>query len=64
MPADLKAGDYLAMTHCGAYCSSFASSLNSRPLLPEVLIHENQPYLIRHSIPIQTLTSFEIYRPL
>ncbi len=34
----LREGDYLAVTHAGAYASSMSSNYNSRPFVPEVLI--------------------------
>ena len=64
LPFDLKQGDYLAITCAGAYGSSLSSTYNSRPLIAEVLIDNKQPYLIRESIPVDHLSTFEIHKAL
>ena len=64
LPFDLKQGDYLAITCAGAYGSSLSSTYNSRPLIAEVLIDNKKPYLIRESIPVDHLSTFEIYKAL
>lgn len=46
MPA-MKAGDRIAFRSAGAYGAVMASEYNSRPLIPEVLVHADQFAVIR-----------------
>ena len=46
MPA-MKAGDVVAVMSAGAYGFVMASNYNSRPRVPEVLVHEGQIHVIR-----------------
>jgi len=41
------AGDLVAFRSAGAYGAVMASEYNSRPLIPEVLVHEDQFAVIR-----------------
>jgi diaminopimelate decarboxylase len=43
----LEAGDLVAFRSAGAYGAVMASEYNSRPLVPEVLVHEHQFAVIR-----------------
>ena len=43
----LTAGDLIAFRSAGAYGAVMASEYNSRPLIPEVLVHEDQFAVIR-----------------
>jgi diaminopimelate decarboxylase len=45
--APLKAGDLIAFRSAGAYGAVMASEYNSRPLIPEVLVHGDQFAVIR-----------------
>lgn len=56
-PIALAPHDYLVFDSVGAYGASMASRYNARPLIPEVLIANNKPYLIR-----QRETIEETYR--
>ena len=49
---DLTAGDLVAFRSAGAYGAVMASEYNSRPLIPEVLVHGHNFAVIR---PRQTL---------
>jgi diaminopimelate decarboxylase len=40
-------GDLLAICDVGAYGWSMSSTYNGRPLLPEVIIDDGEPVLIR-----------------
>jgi diaminopimelate decarboxylase len=46
-PAKIKAGDWIAVLSAGAYGFSMASSYNSRPKPPEVLVQHGQIKVIR-----------------
>ena len=48
----LEAGDLLAIRSAGAYGAVMASTYNSRPLVPEVLVDGNRHAAVR---PRQTL---------
>lgn len=43
----LQPGDYLVFDSVGAYGSSMSSHYNARPLIPEILLTDNKPMLIR-----------------
>jgi diaminopimelate decarboxylase len=45
--AEPAAGDLLAVMSAGAYGAVQASTYNTRPLVPEVLVHENEWALVR-----------------
>ena len=44
---EMKAGDLVAFRSAGAYGAVMASEYNSRPLIPEVLVHGHQFAVIR-----------------
>ena len=43
----MKEGDLVAFRSAGAYGAAMASEYNSRPLIPEILVHEHQFAVIR-----------------
>jgi diaminopimelate decarboxylase len=47
MMAPLSAGDLVAFRSAGAYGAVMSSEYNTRPLIPEVLVHEHQFAVIR-----------------
>ncbi|MFK7940698.1 MAG: diaminopimelate decarboxylase [Roseovarius sp.] len=47
MMAPLKSGDLVAFRSAGAYGAVMSSEYNTRPLIPEVLVHEHQFAVIR-----------------
>jgi len=47
MMAPLEAGDLVAFRSAGAYGAVMSSEYNTRPLIPEVLVHEHQFAVIR-----------------
>jgi diaminopimelate decarboxylase len=44
---EMKAGDLMAVMSAGAYGFVMSSNYNSRPRIPEVLVHEGQIHVIR-----------------
>jgi diaminopimelate decarboxylase len=54
-----KAGDLIAIRSCGAYGATMASEYNSRPLIPEVLVQEDQFAIIRKRPSFEEMTSYE-----
>ena len=44
---DLNEGDYIAILNTGAYGSSMSSNYNVRPLIEEILINNDQFYIIK-----------------
>lgn len=52
--------DYLVIHDTGAYGASMSSNYNSRPLIPEVLITEGVPQLIRRHQTIEELLALEL----
>jgi diaminopimelate decarboxylase len=52
-------GDLLVFHDTGAYGASMSSTYNSRPLIPEVLIENGQPRLIRRRQTVSELLSLE-----
>jgi len=60
MPKDISSGDLLVIKDCGAYASSMASSYNTRPLAPEVLVSQRQFDLIRKKQSIEDIYHDEI----
>jgi diaminopimelate decarboxylase len=46
LPA-LQTGDLVAFRSAGAYGAVMSSEYNTRPLIPEVLVHEDQFAVIR-----------------
>jgi diaminopimelate decarboxylase len=56
----LSAGDYLAVMSAGAYGFTMSSNYNTRPRVAEVMVSDNQHYLIRKRETIQDLFNTEI----
>ncbi|QJC34283.1 diaminopimelate decarboxylase [Enterobacteriaceae endosymbiont of Donacia cinerea] len=54
-------GDYLIFHDTGAYGASMSSNYNSRPLIPEILIENNIPKIIRRRQKIQELINLELF---
>jgi diaminopimelate decarboxylase len=52
-------GDLLAVMSCGAYGMAMSSNYNSRPRAPEVLVIENNAFLVRRREEIQELFAGE-----
>jgi diaminopimelate decarboxylase len=46
-PASVREGHLVAILNAGAYGAVMSSEYNSRPLIPEVLVHENRYAVIR-----------------
>ncbi|QJC31832.1 diaminopimelate decarboxylase [Enterobacteriaceae endosymbiont of Donacia tomentosa] len=57
----VNVGDYLIFHDTGAYGASMSSNYNSRPLIPEILIENNIPKIIRRRQTIQELISLELF---
>lgn len=55
----LKAGDLLAIRSAGAYGAVMASTYNSRPLVPEVLVKENRFHIVRPRPRIEDLIALD-----
>ena len=54
-----QVGDWLVLHDTGAYGASMSSNYNSRPLIPEVLIEDGQPRLIRRRQTMAELLALE-----
>lgn len=57
---EVQIGDYLVFHDTGAYGASMSSNYNSRPLLPEVLLVNGAPKLIRRRQTIEELLALEL----
>ncbi|CAL4322896.1 diaminopimelate decarboxylase [Buchnera aphidicola] len=57
---EIKIGDYIIFHNTGAYGSSMSSNYNTRPLIPEILIENNLPKIIRRKQTITELLQLEI----
>jgi diaminopimelate decarboxylase len=55
-----QVGDLLVLHDTGAYGASMSSNYNTRPLIPEVLIENGQPRLIRRRQTVAELLALEI----
>lgn len=55
----MRDGELVAFLSAGAYGSSMSSTYNSRPLVPEVLVHGNEYAVVRPRVPIQALIDAE-----
>lgn len=53
-------GDYLVIGAAGAYGYTMASNYNSKPLVPEVLIEDGKPRLIRRGQTVEELIAAEL----
>jgi diaminopimelate decarboxylase len=54
-----QVGDLLVLHDTGAYGASMSSNYNTRPLIPEVLIENGQPRLIRRKQTVAELIALE-----
>lgn len=59
LPADIKAGDLVAIMQAGAYGSSMASTYNARALIPEVMVSGPRSELVRRRISVAEQISWE-----
>ncbi|QJC32653.1 diaminopimelate decarboxylase [Enterobacteriaceae endosymbiont of Donacia dentata] len=57
----VNVGDYLIFHDTGAYGASMSSNYNSRPLIPEILIENNIPRIIRRRQKIKDLINLELF---
>ena len=64
LPNNLAAGDLMCFLYTGAYCAVMSNSYNSRPIAAEVLVDDDQAYVIRQAITQDDLMAFEQYRQL
>jgi diaminopimelate decarboxylase len=55
----VKVGDFLVLEDAGAYGASMSSNYNTRPLIPEVLVHNGNAQLIRRRQTVQELLALE-----
>jgi diaminopimelate decarboxylase len=58
-----KAGDLLAVMSAGAYGAVQAGTYNSRPLVPEVLVRDNEWALVRPRLEVDQLISLDRLPP-
>ena len=56
---ELKAGDYVAFMHSGAYGAVMASSYNTRPLVAEVCAQKNHWAISKKSVTVQDMLTCE-----
>ncbi|MGE4371963.1 MAG: diaminopimelate decarboxylase [Xanthobacter sp.] len=61
--AELKAGDLLAVMTAGAYGAVQASTYNTRPLIPEVLVRGDQMALVRPRVDAELLIGLDRTAP-
>jgi diaminopimelate decarboxylase len=54
-----KVGDWVVFHDAGAYGASMSSNYNTRPLIPEVLIENGVPRLIRRKQTVAELVALE-----
>ena len=57
---DIHEGDYIAILNAGAYGSSMSSNYNVRPLIEEILINDDQFYIIKKIQMFEELIAHEI----
>jgi diaminopimelate decarboxylase len=57
-----QVGDFLVVHDTGAYGASMSSNYNTRPLIPEVLIENGQPRMIRRKQTVAELIALEDVR--
>ena len=55
----IKEGDLLAIKHAGAYGAVMSSQYNSRDLIPEIMVANNNINIIRKRITIEDFLSYE-----
>jgi len=56
----IKVGDYLIFHDTGAYGASMSSNYNTRPLIPEILLKNNDSIVIRRRQTIEEILNLEI----
>ncbi|MDA5192597.1 diaminopimelate decarboxylase [Govanella unica] len=56
---DLAAGDCVAILSAGAYGAVMASTYNTRPLIPEVLVHGDRFAVVRRRVTAEDLIALE-----
>jgi diaminopimelate decarboxylase len=56
---EMKAGDLAAVMSAGAYGAVQASQYNTRPLIPEVLVHGDRHAIIRRRPSVEDIFSLE-----
>ena len=59
----VEAGDLVAFMTAGAYAATMASTYNSRPLTPEVLVNAGKHAVVRARQPIEALIAADILPP-
>ncbi|NQZ94719.1 MAG: diaminopimelate decarboxylase [Moritella sp.] len=64
LPNDLAAGDLMCFLYTGAYCAVMSNSYNSRAIAAEVLVDDDQAYVIRQAITQENLMAFEQHTAL
>ncbi|WAI18420.1 MAG: diaminopimelate decarboxylase [Buchnera aphidicola (Acyrthosiphon caraganae)] len=55
----IKVGDYLIFHDTGAYGASMSSNYNTRPLIPEILLKNNNSFVIRRRQTIEEILNLE-----
>jgi diaminopimelate decarboxylase len=55
----MQAGDLIAFKNAGAYGAVMASSYNTRPLVPEVLVNDTEVTVIRRRPSHEELINFD-----
>ncbi|QCI19990.1 MAG: diaminopimelate decarboxylase [Buchnera aphidicola (Brevicoryne brassicae)] len=56
----IKVGDYLIFHDTGAYGASMSSNYNTRPLIPEILLENNDSFIIRRRQKIEEILNLEM----
>ena len=51
----IKEGDYVSLTHVGAYGMSLSSNYNTRPIISEVMVNGSKHRLIKKKQSLETL---------
>jgi diaminopimelate decarboxylase len=55
-----KAGDLFVFRTAGAYAATMASTYNSRPLTPEVLVDGDRWALVRPRVPVEQMIAGDL----
>lgn len=61
--APLKSGDLLTVLSAGAYGAVMASTYNTRPLIPEVLVSGDRFAVVRERVPVETIIGLDSLPP-
>jgi len=64
LSSELTAGELMCFLDAGAYCAVMSNSYNSRTIIAEVLVDDNQAHVIREPITQTDLMAFEQHRRL